>query len=126
MADILVIEDEESILMALEDDLTLEGYMVTTATDGETGFTLASEKRFDLLILDIILPGMIVVVTAEIATRSLVGDMSAFTAMLKIKHQREAAQREREKKLLEEQEKESEADSEKELSEADEIIHDNK
>lgn len=58
MADILVIEDEESILMALEDDLTLEGYHVTTATDGETGFTLASEKRFDLLILDIMLPGM--------------------------------------------------------------------
>lgn len=58
MADILVIEDEESILMALEDDLTLEGYKVTTATDGETGFTLASEKQFDLLILDIMLPGM--------------------------------------------------------------------
>lgn len=58
MADILVIEDEESILMALEDDLTLEGYVVTTATDGETGYTLASEKRFDLLILDIMLPGM--------------------------------------------------------------------
>jgi len=58
VADILVIEDEESILMALEDDLTLEGYVVTTATDGETGYTLASEKRFDLLILDIMLPGM--------------------------------------------------------------------
>jgi len=58
MADILVIEDEESILMALEDDLTLEGYQVATATDGETGYTLASETCFDLLILDIMLPGM--------------------------------------------------------------------
>lgn len=58
MVDILVIEDEESILMALKDDLTLEGYRVTTATDGEAGFSAASEKRFDLLILDIMLPIM--------------------------------------------------------------------
>ena len=58
MADILVIEDEASILMALKDDLELEGYRVTTATDGEAGFSAASEKRFDLLILDIMLPIM--------------------------------------------------------------------
>jgi two-component system alkaline phosphatase synthesis response regulator PhoP len=58
MAEILIIEDEESILMALEDDLTLEGYTVTTATDGQTGFSAASQKRFDLLILDIMLPAM--------------------------------------------------------------------
>ena len=75
--------------------------------------------------LNIILPGMIVVVTAEIATRGLVGDMSAFTAMLKIKHQREAAQRDREKQLLEEQQA-LEADSEPKLSDADDIIHDKK
>jgi len=42
--------------------------------------------------LNIILPGMIAVVTAEIATRSLIGDVSAFTAMLKIQHEREATQ----------------------------------
>ena len=42
--------------------------------------------------LNIILPGMIVVVTAEIATRALIGDVSAFTAMLKIQHEREATQ----------------------------------
>ena len=58
MADILVIEDEASILMALKDDLELEGYRVTTATDGEAGFSAASEKKFDLLILDIMLPIM--------------------------------------------------------------------
>lgn len=40
--------------------------------------------------LNIILPGMITVVTAEIATRALVGDQSVFTALLKIKHEREA------------------------------------
>lgn len=58
MADILIIEDEESILMALEDDLTTEGYTVTTATNGQAGFSAANEKRFDLLILDIMLPIM--------------------------------------------------------------------
>lgn len=58
MADILIIEDEESILMALEDDLTFEGYRVTTETDGESGFSAASDKRYDLLILDIMLPKM--------------------------------------------------------------------
>ena len=40
--------------------------------------------------LNITLPGMIAVVSAEIATRALVGDMSAFTAMLKVQHEREA------------------------------------
>ena len=42
--------------------------------------------------LHIILPGMIAVVTAEIATRSVIGDVSAFTIMLKIQHAREATQ----------------------------------
>ncbi len=40
--------------------------------------------------LNIILPGMIAVVTAEVATRALAGDQSAFTALLKVKHEREA------------------------------------
>lgn len=42
--------------------------------------------------LNIILPGMIAVVSGEIATRALVGDVSAFTAMLKVQHEREATQ----------------------------------
>jgi CIC family chloride channel protein len=42
--------------------------------------------------LNIILPGMIAVVSGEIAARSLLGDASAFTAMLKVQHVREATQ----------------------------------
>lgn len=42
--------------------------------------------------LNIILPGMIAVVSGEIATRSLIGDASAFTAMLKVQHARDAIQ----------------------------------
>jgi CIC family chloride channel protein len=42
--------------------------------------------------LNIILPGMIAVVSGEIATRAVIGDVSAFTAMLKVQHEREATQ----------------------------------
>jgi CIC family chloride channel protein len=42
--------------------------------------------------LNIILPGMIAVVSGEIAARSVIGDASAFTAMLKVQHAREATQ----------------------------------
>lgn len=58
MERILIIEDDESILMGLEDDLTLEGYNVFRATDGETGLAIAKEKPVDLIILDIMLPGI--------------------------------------------------------------------
>ncbi len=58
MKKILIIEDEESILMALEDNLGLEGYEVVCAVDGEQGLSMAREEEFDLLILDIMLPKM--------------------------------------------------------------------
>jgi two-component system alkaline phosphatase synthesis response regulator PhoP len=56
MAKILIIEDEESILMPLEDNLRLEGYEVASATDGERGLAMAKEGHYDLIILDIMLP----------------------------------------------------------------------
>jgi len=46
--------------------------------------------------LNIILPGMIAVVSGEIAARSLIGDASAFTAMLKVQHAREATRQQAE------------------------------
>jgi two-component system alkaline phosphatase synthesis response regulator PhoP len=55
---ILIIEDDESILMGLEDDLKLEGYAICTARDGVSGLSFAKERRHDLIILDIMLPGM--------------------------------------------------------------------
>jgi DNA-binding response OmpR family regulator len=58
MSRILIIEDENAILIPLADNLRLEGYEVTSATDGRQGLSLAEEKRHDLLILDIMLPGM--------------------------------------------------------------------
>jgi DNA-binding response OmpR family regulator len=58
MEKILIIEDEESILMALADDLVLEGYEVASARDGLKGLSMAKEKGHDLVILDIMLPKM--------------------------------------------------------------------
>jgi len=57
MSRILVIEDEESILMALEDDLGLEGHTVTGETDGVKGLERARAGCYDLIVLDIMLPG---------------------------------------------------------------------
>ena len=58
MQKILVIEDEESILMALEDNLRLEGYEVLSARDGREGLSMAKAQEYDLIILDIMLPQM--------------------------------------------------------------------
>ncbi len=53
---ILLVEDEPGLRLTLGDRLRREGYAVETAADGEEGFQLAVEGRFDLLILDIMLP----------------------------------------------------------------------
>lgn len=56
MTKILIVEDEESILMPLEDNLKLEGYEVVSARDGLEGLSMAAERPFDLIVLDIMLP----------------------------------------------------------------------
>jgi DNA-binding response OmpR family regulator len=58
MKKILIIEDEESIRMALEDDFLQEGYEVNTASEGIDGLDKAENKELDMIILDIMLPGM--------------------------------------------------------------------
>lgn len=58
MNKILIIEDDESIRMALEDDFRLENYDVMVASDGIEGLIKASDPDIGLIILDIMLPGM--------------------------------------------------------------------
>ncbi len=57
MARILVVEDEPGIALALEDDLTMEGYLVETVGDGVLASKKAREEKFDLILLDVMLPG---------------------------------------------------------------------
>jgi DNA-binding response OmpR family regulator len=53
---ILVIEDEDSLLMAIKAKLELEGYEVLSADNGEEGEKLLKKEHPDLLLLDILLP----------------------------------------------------------------------
>jgi len=56
MKRILIVEDEPSIALALEDDLSREGYAVDVVTDGETAYRRATGESFDLVLLDVMLP----------------------------------------------------------------------
>lgn len=54
---ILIVEDERKVAQALQDGLESESYSVVVAHTGEDGFFLANSERFDLVVLDIMLPG---------------------------------------------------------------------
>lgn len=58
MSKILVIEDEQTLVGALTRGLTAEGFTVQTATNGADGYQLARENEYDLILLDVLLPGM--------------------------------------------------------------------
>jgi DNA-binding response OmpR family regulator len=55
---ILVVEDDPSILRGLQLNLSMEGYLVRSAMDGETGLALARSESPDLLLVDVMLPRM--------------------------------------------------------------------
>ncbi len=54
---VLLIEDEPGLVLTLTDRLTAEGFEVESAHDGDTGLQMASERRYDAILLDIMLPG---------------------------------------------------------------------
>jgi two-component system alkaline phosphatase synthesis response regulator PhoP len=54
---ILLVEDADSLRLALRDWLHSEGYGVETASDGDDGFAKARTGLFDLVVLDVMLPG---------------------------------------------------------------------
>ena len=58
MQKILLIEDEPNIARFVELELSHEGYEVHKAADGREGLKLAEEGKFDLVLLDIMLPGL--------------------------------------------------------------------
>ncbi len=58
MASILLIEDEHTIREELVDALSFEGFQAISAGDGETGVVLAKQHVPDLVICDILLPGI--------------------------------------------------------------------
>jgi len=54
---VLIVEDEEKVANAVKRGLESEGYSVSVARTGEEGFFLASNQNYDLLVLDVMLPG---------------------------------------------------------------------
>ncbi len=55
---LLLIEDDDAIRTALELSLTRQGHRVATAASGEDGLKLLREQRPDLIVLDVMLPGI--------------------------------------------------------------------
>lgn len=58
MPHILIIEDEPEMQRGLRDNLQFEGYNVVIAGDGKKGLETLRAKKFDLVLLDVMLPGM--------------------------------------------------------------------
>ena len=56
MQKILIVEDEEGLVLSLEDRLRSEGYRVSSRMDGKSGEKEAGSGRYDLIILDVMLP----------------------------------------------------------------------
>jgi len=57
MSDLLLVEDAAKVAEFVRSGLRAEGHCVTVAKTGPVGFDLAREQSFDLLILDVMLPG---------------------------------------------------------------------
>jgi len=58
MHHILIVEDEEKMRLGLKDNLEFEGYRVSMAATGPSGLEMLGDEHFDLVLLDIMLPGL--------------------------------------------------------------------
>jgi two-component system alkaline phosphatase synthesis response regulator PhoP len=58
MSRILVVDDEPEIVRGLEDNLRFEGYQTCAATDGREALAVAARETPDLILLDIMMPGL--------------------------------------------------------------------
>jgi DNA-binding response OmpR family regulator len=55
---ILIVDDEPEMVRGLQDNLRFEGYQTLTAGDGERALALASSEALDLIVLDLMMPGL--------------------------------------------------------------------
>jgi len=58
MKKILIVEDELNMINGLKDNLEFEGYEIDTAIEGNSGLQKVLENKYDLILLDIMLPGV--------------------------------------------------------------------
>lgn len=57
MAHILIVEDEEQMRLGLRDNLEFENYTVDMAADGKAGWEKITSNQYDLILLDVMMPG---------------------------------------------------------------------
>jgi DNA-binding response OmpR family regulator len=57
MKQILIVEDEEALSLLYKEELSSEGYEVTTVRDAEQALEILGRERFDLIVTDIRMPG---------------------------------------------------------------------
>ena len=55
---LLVVEDDDTIRETVSEAMELEGFAVTAATNGQSAWELLNRERFDLVVLDLMLPGI--------------------------------------------------------------------
>jgi two-component system alkaline phosphatase synthesis response regulator PhoP len=55
---ILIVDDEPEMVRGLEDNLRFEGYQTVAAPDGRRGLALALSEAPDLILIDVMMPGM--------------------------------------------------------------------
>ena len=58
MKKVLIVDDEEDMLKVLGKRLTVSGYSVITATNGRDAIVLAHSQHPDIIVLDVVMPGM--------------------------------------------------------------------
>ncbi|MFH1148071.1 MAG: response regulator, partial [Pseudomonadota bacterium] len=55
---VLVVDDSPAVLTAISEMLAASGYAVDTAPDGETGTEMINSKFYDIILTDLVMPGM--------------------------------------------------------------------
>jgi DNA-binding response OmpR family regulator len=77
---ILVVDDEPTLVATLKYNLEREGYEVVTAADGESGLSAARDTRPDVVVLDLMLPGLDGLEVCRILRREMTAPILMLTA----------------------------------------------
>lgn len=80
MKKILVVDDEPTLVATLKYNLEREGYEVVTAADGESGLSAARDTRPDVIVLDLMLPGLDGLDVCRILRREMTAPILMLTA----------------------------------------------
>jgi DNA-binding response OmpR family regulator len=80
MKKILIVDDEPTLVATVKYNLEREGYQVVTAADGESGVAVAQAERPDLVILDLMLPGLDGLEVCRILRRQMTAPILMLTA----------------------------------------------